>query len=53
MQVLKYAILDARAAAEIAPRVAEIMAGELGRGDDWIARETADFQALAMAHLPE
>ncbi|MEQ8660965.1 MAG: glycerol-3-phosphate dehydrogenase/oxidase, partial [Gammaproteobacteria bacterium] len=39
--------LDAAAAHAIAPRVATLMAGELGRDAAWIAAETARAQALA------
>ncbi len=39
--------LNARAAIEIAPRVAKIMAVELGKDEDWIANQLADFGDLA------
>jgi glycerol-3-phosphate dehydrogenase len=39
--------LNARAAVEAAPEAARIMAGELGRGEDWVAREVAEFGKLA------
>jgi glycerol-3-phosphate dehydrogenase len=39
--------LNARAAIEMAPAVAELMAGELGADDAWKARQLADFQAIA------
>lgn len=39
--------LDARASIEMAPRVAEIMAQELGKGRDWIKKQIADFNAVA------
>ncbi len=41
--------LDAAAASAIAPRVARLLAAELGHGADWIARETAAAQAAAAA----
>jgi glycerol-3-phosphate dehydrogenase len=44
-------ILDARAALEIAPRVAALMARELGRDAAWEAREVADFRQLAAGYL--
>lgn len=39
--------LDAAAASAIAPRVAALMAAELGQDADWIAREVAAAEALA------
>jgi glycerol-3-phosphate dehydrogenase len=44
-------ILDARAASEIAPRAAELLARELGRNADWVEREVASFRALARGYL--
>ena len=43
-------LLDAAAAAEIAPRVAGIMAGELGFDQGWIDREVASFRELAAGY---
>jgi glycerol-3-phosphate dehydrogenase len=43
--------LDARASLEMAPRVAEIMAGELGKGKDWIETQIAGFNALAEHYI--
>jgi glycerol-3-phosphate dehydrogenase len=40
-------LLDAGAASACAPRVAAILAEELGREDAWIAAQTAAFQKLA------
>jgi glycerol-3-phosphate dehydrogenase len=40
-------LLNARAAVAIAPRVASIMAAELGRDERWIAHQLASFTALA------
>jgi glycerol-3-phosphate dehydrogenase len=40
-------LLNARAAVAIAPRVAGIMAAELGRDERWIAQQVASFTALA------
>jgi glycerol-3-phosphate dehydrogenase len=45
---LRALVLDAQAAIEIAPRVARIMAAELGRGEDWEKQQLADFRALAL-----
>lgn len=44
--------LDARAALSIAPRVARIMAAELGRDAHWEAEQLASFQGTAQAFLP-
>lgn len=43
--------LNALAAIEIAPKVAEIMAVELGNDDDWINTQLADFGDLADRYL--
>ena len=43
-------LLDARAAREIAPAVARLMAAELGRDDKWISAQVADFTALAAGY---
>jgi len=43
--------LDARAAIEIAPKVAKIIALELARDDDWITTQLADFGNLAENYL--
>jgi len=39
--------LNARAAMEMAPRVAELMASELGRGAGWRSAQVDEFRALA------
>ena len=49
---LRMLFLDARAALQAAPRVAELMARELGHGDDWIQRQLIDFNTLANGYLP-
>lgn len=46
-------ILDARAAMEIAPRVASLMAAELGRDQNWQDAQVHAFQELARGYLPE
>ena len=46
-------LLDARAAAEAAPRVAAIMAAELGRDDAWVRREVEEFGALARGYVAD
>jgi glycerol-3-phosphate dehydrogenase len=43
--------LDARAAIEMAPRVAEILARELSRDRAWRERQVAEFGALARTYL--
>lgn len=44
-------LLDARASAEIAPRVAEILAGELGRDEPWQKAQVEDYRALAAGYV--
>jgi glycerol-3-phosphate dehydrogenase len=43
---------DARAAAEAAPRVAALMARELGRDEAWQRDQLAAFRAVAEGYLP-
>jgi glycerol-3-phosphate dehydrogenase len=43
---------DARAAREVAPRVAELMAEELGRDQAWQREQVESFRALAGGYLP-
>ncbi|MCU1298723.1 MAG: Aerobic glycerol-3-phosphate dehydrogenase [Acidobacteriaceae bacterium] len=43
--------LNARAAIEMAPAVAKLMASELGRDDDWIHDQIASFTNLAEGYL--
>lgn len=42
--------LDARAAAEMAPKVAEIMAKELGHGEEWQQAQVEQFTVLAKGY---
>jgi glycerol-3-phosphate dehydrogenase len=44
--------LDARAAVEAAPMVAELMAAELGRDAAWRDRQVAELRELAAGYLP-
>ena len=44
-------LLDARAAVEVAPRVAEVLAGELGRSTEWQAAQVHDFGELAVQYI--
>ncbi len=39
--------LNAKAAVEMAPEVARLMAAELGEGDDWQRRQLAAFEETA------
>ena len=43
--------LNARAAAAMAPKVAELMAGELKLGQNWQASQVTAFQALAKGYV--
>jgi glycerol-3-phosphate dehydrogenase len=43
--------LNAAAAIELAPKVAEIMAHELGQDHSWIKNQITDFQSLAEQYL--
>jgi glycerol-3-phosphate dehydrogenase len=43
---------DARAASEVAPRVAELMAEELGYEGAWQSDQVESFRALALGYLP-
>lgn len=45
-------LLDARAAMEAAPRVAAVLADELGRDETWQWQQIEDFNALALGYLP-
>jgi glycerol-3-phosphate dehydrogenase len=48
---LRALMLDARAAIEMAPEVARIMALELGRDADWEKRQVEGFRELARGYL--
>ena len=43
--------LNARAAVEMAPRIAAILAGELGHDDAWQRTQVAAFGAIAEAYI--
>ena len=45
-------LLDARAAAEAAPRTAALMAAELGKDATWASAQTSAFAELARGYLP-
>ncbi len=42
--------LDARAAEDIAPKVANIMANELGRNNEWVEQQVKEFSTLARGY---
>lgn len=44
-------LLDARAAIEAAPKVADLLASELGRSDDWKLNDLAKFLETAKGYL--
>jgi glycerol-3-phosphate dehydrogenase len=44
-------LLDARAAIEAAPAIADLLARELGRSDDWKLNDLANFQETAKGYL--
>ena len=44
--------LNVQAATAMAPRVAELMADELGRDDNWQTEQVAAFRKLAAGYLP-
>jgi glycerol-3-phosphate dehydrogenase len=50
---LRVLFLDARAALEMAPAVAAVMARELHRDEAWQREQVADFDMLAMHYLPQ
>jgi len=43
--------LDAAKSVEMAPKVAAIMAGQLSRNDEWVARQLSDYEKLALGYL--
>jgi len=43
--------LDARAAIEVSEKTARLLAKELGRDEDWIAKEVSNFTAIAKGFL--
>jgi glycerol-3-phosphate dehydrogenase len=44
--------LNARAAMSMAPRAAELLAGELGRDLAWVEAQVGEFRGLAGRYLP-
>lgn len=49
---LRMLFLDVRAALEMAPRVAALLAAEQGKSEEWAATEVAAFRRLAAHYLP-
>jgi len=49
---LRATFLNVRAAIEMAPRVAALVARELGRDESWQRREVEEFTVLARRYLP-
>lgn len=47
---IRVLLLDPAAAWQMAPEVARIMAEELGKGEEWIAGELAEFQTLVQKY---
>lgn len=50
---LRALFLDVEASVEIAPKVAAIVAKELGRTDDWAQRQVVQYKRLAGKALPQ
>ncbi|ERM84888.1 FAD-dependent oxidoreductase [Rhodonellum psychrophilum GCM71 = DSM 17998] len=48
---IRILFLDAKAAIQMAPKVAAIMEQELGGGEAWIQQELADFQKVAQKYI--
>ena len=44
-------LLDARASMEMAPRVARLMADELGRDETWAESQVAEYRDLAGGYV--
>lgn len=48
---MRILLLDAKAALDMAPKVAELMAAELGKNEEWIAEELLEFDKLANKYI--
>ena len=48
---IRILFLDARASLRMAPAVAEIMAAELGKDENWVRTELAEYEALARHYI--
>lgn len=45
-------LLDTRASVEAAPAVAQVLAAELGRDEEWVRRQVEEYTHLAAGYLP-
>ena len=45
--------LDARGSVALAPRVAQVLAQQLGRSDEWVEKEVGEFSTKAAHWLPQ
>ncbi|WMN06374.1 glycerol-3-phosphate dehydrogenase/oxidase [Marivirga arenosa] len=50
---IRILFLDAQSSIEMAPKVAEIMAAELGKDQEWVDKQLKDFNKLAKRYLIE
>ena len=50
---LRVLFLDARAAMDMAPQVAVVLAAELGRDEVWQRQQVENFNTLARLYLPQ
>ena len=50
---IRILFLDAQASMDMAPKVAELMAKELGKEEAWMEQQLKDFNKLAMRYLIE
>ena len=48
---MRMLLLDAQAAWSMAPKVAQLMAEEMGKGDKWVETELEDFEKLAKKYI--
>lgn len=48
---IRMLVLDAKTALELAPRVASLMAEEMGKDQEWVKRELEDFGRLANKYI--
>lgn len=48
---MRLLFLDAKGALTLAPAVARVMAGELGKGEDWVEAQVSAFAALVARYL--
>jgi len=48
---IRFLLLDAKASLEAAPKVAKLMAEQLGKDEQWIAAELSDYQELVETYI--